>query len=67
MLHALLLGLGLAGAAVALISQLWPPMLGGLCLAGWTAGEILKLAWQDFKSGDLNFPFLGQRSPSNRN
>ena len=62
MLHTLLVAVGVSGAGVALVSRLWPSLLGGLCLLGWTAAEVGKLVWHQFKgSPDTAIPQLGMQ------
>ena len=62
MLHTLLVAVGVSGAGVALVSRLWPSLIGGFCLLGWTAAEVGKLVWHQFKgSPDTAIQQLGMQ------
>lgn len=52
----LLMVVGLSGAIVALASGLWPSLIGAICLLSWSAGEVCKVLWQQFKANPEAFP-----------
>lgn len=49
LLNALFIAVGLSGSALVAFQKAWPSLLGSLCLLGWTAGEGLKILWEEFK------------------
>lgn len=49
LLNAVLIAVGLSGSALVLLKQMWPSLLGSLCLIGWTFGEVLRILWEEFK------------------
>ena len=59
-LYALLVAVGVSGGALVLLKELWPSLLGGLCLAGWATGEFLRILWEDFRvNPEEGFPQIG--------
>ena len=60
-MNALFIAVGVSGSALILLKQMWPSLLGALCLLGWTIAEGLKVLWEEFKedSGEAYSAILG--------
>ncbi len=48
-MNALLIAVGLSGSVLVLLKQIWPSLLGSLCLLGWSFAEGLRLLWEEYK------------------